>query len=151
MGSQKQDQQQDQEYSRWTQFGAWLEELRERRGLTRKAAAAQAGMAYQQLSILEHGGWRRYADSPWLLPNPKDKALRDLAAVLVVDAEEMFARVGRYEDRPQTKASGRRQANITARRDKIAELEERVRALEERVEAYPRGTSGRGSRRSSAG
>jgi transcriptional regulator with XRE-family HTH domain len=147
------EQQQDQEHSRWTQFGAWLEKIREDRGggLTRKAAAAQAGMSYQQLNILEHGGWRRDADGPWLLPNPKDKVLRDLARVLGVPVEQMYEQVGHYEDRPQTQRSGRRQANITKRRNRLEELEERIQVLEERVAAYPGTTSGRGSRRKPAG
>jgi transcriptional regulator with XRE-family HTH domain len=125
------EQQQDQELSRWQQFGAWIEELRAKRGLKQSEAAAQAGMSAEALKVLEHGGFRRHTDGPWILPNPKDSVLYGVARTYGVDAEELFERVGHYADRPQTKRSGRRQPRSTAAsQDRLDELEARIRALE---------------------
>jgi len=65
------------------------------------------------------------------VPNPKDETLISLARALGVDPEELFRRVGRYEDRPQTRGSRRRQDR---RGDRLAELEERLQVLEAELE-----------------
>jgi transcriptional regulator with XRE-family HTH domain len=66
------------------------------------------------------------------VPNPKDETLISLARALGVDPEELFRRVGRYEDRPHTKGSRRR---LDRRGDRLAELEERLVALERELVA----------------
>jgi len=48
-------------------------------------------------------------------PNPQDDTLRALARIYRVSAEELFGRVGRYADRPQTKSGLRRRASSTGR------------------------------------
>jgi transcriptional regulator with XRE-family HTH domain len=117
----------DLEQARWKQFGAWLRDLRE--GRTQTDVAAEAKLGIQALASLERGGFRRYDDGPWLLPNPKDETLIRLARALGVVSEEMFKRVGRYDDRPQTTGSRRRQDR---KADRITELEARNAELEER-------------------
>src|SRR6266545_6508375 len=108
---------------------------------TQTDIAAEAKLSIQALASLERGGFRRYDDGPWLVPNPKDETLIRLARALGVDPEEMFKRVGRYDDRPQTTGSRRRQDRkadrITELEAKNAELERRLNALEERVAGYP--------------
>jgi transcriptional regulator with XRE-family HTH domain len=126
-----QEQRDDLERQRWKQFGTWLRDLRVDQARTQTNVAAAAGMGIQSLASLERGGFRRNDDGPWLVPNPKDETLISLARALGVDAEEMFRRVGRYEDRPATKGSRRRQDH---RGDRLAELEERIRALEAELE-----------------
>jgi len=136
----------DVEQARWRQFGAWLRDLRQ--GRTQTDVGAEAKLGIQALASLERGGFRRYDDGPWLLPNPKDETLIRLARALGVDPEEMFKRVGRYDDRPQTTGSRRRQDRKADRiteleaknaelEAKNAELERRLNALEERVAGYP--------------
>ncbi len=123
----------DLEQARWKQFGGWLRDLREGRTQTDVAAAAKLGI--QALASLERGGFRRYDDGPWLVPNPKDETLIRLARALGVDPEEMFKRVGRYDDRPQTTGSRRRQDR---RGSRIDEMGDRIRQLEARVEEMKR-------------
>ena len=126
-----QEQLDDLERQRWKQFGTWLRELRVDQARTQTNVAAAAGMGIQSLASLERGGFRRNDDGPWLVPNPKDETLILLARALGVDPEELFGRVGRYEDRPATKGSRRRQDR---RGDRLAELEERIQTLEAEVE-----------------
>ncbi len=125
----------DQEISRWQQFGAWITGLRHQRNLKQAEVAAQADMSAEMYKVLERGGMRRVTDGPWEVPNPKDNVLYNLAPVLGVKAEELFERVGHYEDRPKTQRSGRRRPRGGVRQDKIAELEARIAALEARFPA----------------
>jgi transcriptional regulator with XRE-family HTH domain len=122
-----QEQRDDLERQRWKQFGTWLRDVRVGQARTQTNVAAAAGMGIQSLASLERGGFRRNDDGPWLVPNPKDETLISLARALGVDPEELFRRVGRYEDRPATKGSRRRQDR---RGDRLTELEERLVALE---------------------
>ena len=126
-----QEQLDDLERQRWKQFGTWLRDLRVDQARTQTNVAAAAGMGIQSLASLERGGFRRNDDGPWLVPNPKDETLISLARALGVDPEEIFRRVGRYEDRPATKGSRRR---LDRRGDRLAELEERIQTLEAEVE-----------------
>lgn len=118
------------ELQRWKQFGEWIKGLRLAQGRTQTNVAAAGKMALQSLATLERGGGRRNDDGPWLAPNPKDETLIGLARALGVDPEELFRRVGRYEDRPATKGSRRREDR---RGSRLAELEERLQALEAEV------------------
>jgi transcriptional regulator with XRE-family HTH domain len=124
------------ERQRWKQFGAWLRRLRADKGYSQTGIAAEAHVGLQTLVSLERGGYRRNDDGPWLVPNPKDETLIRLARALGMDPEEIFGRVGRYEDRPQTKGSRRREDRRSSRLEELeaqnAELMERVRALEAR-------------------
>ncbi len=66
---------------------------------------------------------------------PQDDTIRALAWICLVSAEELFGRVGRNADRPQTKSGLRRQASSdrTKRSDRLAELEARLEAMERRA------------------
>jgi transcriptional regulator with XRE-family HTH domain len=130
------------ETARWHDFGAWLAQTRVDLGYTQAHVASQADISTQSLVSLEHGGFRRYADGPWILPNPRDDTLVSLARLYGVKAEEMFKRVGRYADRPQTKTTLHRRGRVSSRQpargDRIAELEARfeedLRRTRERTE-----------------
>src|SRR5574341_916723 len=145
-----------EELLRWRNFGEWLVRRRADLGYTQVYVVGRAGISVQNLVSLEHGGLRRRSDGPWILPNPQDDTLKALARIYRVSAEELFERVGRYADRPQTKRAVRRRAGLDRpkRRDRIAELErqnaaleERLRALEERVAKYEAGGEGKPQRR----
>jgi len=141
----EQEQTPGEELLRWHNFGEWLTKRRLELGFTQVYVAGRAGISTQNLVSLEHGGFRRRTDGPWILPNPKDDTLRALARIYRVSPEEMFERVGRHGDRPQTKSAVRRRAGLDrpTRRDRVAEVErqnaelaERIRELEELVARY---------------
>jgi len=117
----------DLERRRWEEFGAWLREVRvSDRGETRARIAELADMSLQTLAALEAGGFRRTGQGAWIIPNPKDETLDTLARALKVDPAEMFRRVGRYEDRPQTKRSLRRRnlRGVSSQGERLAALEQ---------------------------
>jgi transcriptional regulator with XRE-family HTH domain len=130
----RQEQATGEETARWHDFGAWLAQTCVDLGYTQAHVACQADISTQSLVSLEHGGFRCYADGPWILPNPRDDTLVSLARLYGVKAEEMFKRVGRYADRPQTKTSlhrrGRASSRQPARGDRIAELEAKFEGIE---------------------
>jgi transcriptional regulator with XRE-family HTH domain len=125
--------QSQEELFRWTDFGRWLEAARVKRGYTQAFVAREAGIGAQTLVSLEHGGFRRTTDGPWVTPNPKDETLVSLARVLGIDPEEMFAVVGRYAERQRSRESLRRASGKRAGRERIEDLERRVAYLEEMV------------------
>jgi transcriptional regulator with XRE-family HTH domain len=137
----------ENERQNWTDFGRWLQATRVKRGYTQAFVARQAGIGAQTLVSLEHGGFRREADGPWITPNPKDETLVALARVLGLDAEEMFAVVGRYDERPRTQASWRRASGKQAGRDRIEELERRVAEVEAQLREMAADTAARPARR----
>jgi len=149
-----------EELLRWSNFGERLKHKRLELGYTQVYVAGRAGVSVQNLVSLEHGGFRRRSDGPWILPNPQDDTLKALARIYRVSAEELFERVGRYPDRPQTKSAVRRRAGLDRpkRRDRVAEVErqnaelaERLRALEERVARYEAASDAKPRRRRAAG
>src|SRR6266536_5512505 len=141
----EQEQTPGEELLRWHNFGEWLTKRRLELGFTQVYVAGRAGISTQNLVSLEHGGFRRRTDGPWILTNPKDDTLRALARIYRVSPEEMFERVGRHGDRPQTKSAVRRRAALDRpkRSDRLAEVERqnaeqerRIRELEELVARY---------------
>jgi transcriptional regulator with XRE-family HTH domain len=135
------------ELLRWTDFGRWLEAKRLERGLTRTRVAAESHMGVQTLVALEHGGYRRTADGPWITPNPRDETLISLARVLGLDAREMFAVVGRYDERSRTVASLRRASGRQASRERLEELERRVAEVEAQLRELAADREARQARR----
>jgi transcriptional regulator with XRE-family HTH domain len=123
-----------EETARWRDFGVWLARTRVDLEYTQAYVANRAGISTQNLVSLEHGGFRRRAGGPWNLPNPADDTLKALARIYRVDAAEMFKRVGRYDDRPQTKSGlrhrGRASSRQAERSSRLDELEERDRQRE---------------------
>jgi transcriptional regulator with XRE-family HTH domain len=125
----------DLERRRWEQFGAWLKASRLDRGLTVTEVAKRAGVGLQTLAALEAGGFRRTSPGPWLTPNPKDETLIAVARALELDPEELFRRVGRYDDRPATRRSLRRASGRQDQdRTRINELERENAELRQRLE-----------------
>jgi transcriptional regulator with XRE-family HTH domain len=131
-----------EELRRWTDFGRWLEAARVEQGMTRTQLAAAVHMSVQTLVALEHGGFRRTTDGPWVTPNPKDETLVSLARALGIDPGEMFQRVGRYDDRARTRESLRRASGKLAGRERIEDLERRVADLEEIARQLTEGAEG---------
>jgi transcriptional regulator with XRE-family HTH domain len=136
-----------EELLRWADFGRWLEAARVERGYSQAFVAGQAGLGVQTLVALEHGGFRRTTDGPWITPNPRDETLVSLARVLGVDAEEMFQRVGRYDERRRTQESLRRASGKRAGRERIEDLERRVAELEGMVRELQGEAEGQPGRR----
>jgi transcriptional regulator with XRE-family HTH domain len=132
----EQEQSLAEEMLRWHDFGEWLTQRRLELGHTQVYVAGRAGISVQNLVSLEHGGFRRHSGGSWILPNPQDDTLRALARIYRVSAEELFGRVGRYADRPQTKSGLRRRASASGQADRssrLAELEARLEAMERRA------------------
>jgi transcriptional regulator with XRE-family HTH domain len=118
----------DVDEAAWKTFGEWVEERRERSGLTVGELAERAGVSRVWLQVLRKGG--RRIEGEWRPPNPKRDALARVARVLNVPVEEMFARAGR--DGPSS-PSGTDDQEPSPEADRRVEAEERIRELEERV------------------
>ena len=112
----------------WRDFGEWVEQLRERAGLTVGELAKRAGVSRIWLQVLRKGG--RRIEGEWRPPNPKNDALARVARALDVPVEEMFARVGR--DAAST-TTGAESQEASPPDDVGPEAVERIRELEERV------------------
>ena len=118
----------DVDEAAWKNFGEWVEERRERSGLTVGELAERASVSRVWLQVLRKGG--RRIEGQWRPPNPKRDALARVAHALDVPVEEMFARAGR--DGPSSpRETDDQQASPEA--DRRVEAEERIRELEERV------------------
>ena len=113
----------DVDEAAWKDFGEWVEQLRERSGLTVGELAERAGVSRIWLQVLRKGG--RRIEGEWRAPNPKRDALARLARALDVPVEEMFARAGRG-----TPSAGRAESGSVER---IRELEERVARTEQEM------------------
>ncbi len=112
----------------WKDFGEWVEQLRERSGLTVGELAERAGVSRIWLQGLRKGG--RRIQGEWRAPNPKNDALARVAHALDVPVEEMFARAGRGAAPSANVAQG--QEASSQRSGEEASIE-RIRELEERV------------------
>ena len=77
----------------WQAWGAWVRARRETLGLTRKQAAARAGVSESTLRVLERGGQNRAGI--WVPPDPADETLAAVARGLDLDPAEVFQRVAR--------------------------------------------------------
>ncbi len=146
MSSRDDLEQSHEELLRWTDFGRWLAAVRVERGYVQAHTAKQAGMGIQTLVSLEHGGYRRTADGPWITPNPRDETLASLARVLGVNPEEMFGRIGRHNERRRTRESLRRASGKRAGRERIDELERRVAEVEAQLREMAADTEARRAR-----
>jgi transcriptional regulator with XRE-family HTH domain len=80
--------------SQWVEFGRWLTEQREQRGLRRREAAKRAKLPEAQWRDLETG--RKEAVGGFrLLPNPSHDVLERVAEVLELPVDDVLDRVGR--------------------------------------------------------
>lgn len=82
------------ESRQWVEFGRWLAEQRELRGLRRREAARRAKVTEAQWRDLETGR-KEAVGGIRLLPNPSPEVLERVAAVLELPVEDLLERVGR--------------------------------------------------------
>ncbi len=82
------------ESRQWVEFGRWLVEQREERGLRRRDAARRAKISEALWRDLETGH-KEAIGGIRLLPNPSQDVLERVAAALEIPVEDVLARVGR--------------------------------------------------------
>jgi transcriptional regulator with XRE-family HTH domain len=125
------------ESQQWVEFGRWLAEQREQRGLRRRDAARRAKVSESLWRDLETGR-KEAIGAIRLLPNPSADVLERVAAALEVPVEEVLSRIGRPARQPRT-AVARGSATSRVEDDgsllgvKLRRLSERDRALVERL------------------
>jgi transcriptional regulator with XRE-family HTH domain len=82
------------ESRQWVEFGRWLVEQREERGLRRRDAARRAKISEALWRDLETGR-KEAIGGIRLLPNPSQDVLERVAGALDLPIEDILARVGR--------------------------------------------------------
>jgi transcriptional regulator with XRE-family HTH domain len=125
------------ESQQWVEFGRWLAEQREQRGLRRRDAARRAKVSESLWRDLETGR-KEAIGAIRLLPNPSADVLERVAGALELPVEDVLARIGR-PTRPSRPAVG--PASGSGRPDddgsllgvKLRRLSERDRTLVERL------------------
>jgi transcriptional regulator with XRE-family HTH domain len=120
----------DVDEAAWRGFGEWVEQRRERAGLTVGELAKRAGVSRIWLQVLRKGG--RRIEGEWRAPNPKNDALARVARALDVPVEEMFARAGRGTP-SASGAEGQEASSQAGSMQRIRELEERVARTEQEM------------------
>jgi transcriptional regulator with XRE-family HTH domain len=125
------------ESQQWVEFGRWLAEQREQRGLRRRDAARRAKVSETLWRDLETGR-KEAIGAIRLLPNPSADVLERVAGALEVPVEEVLSRIGRPARQPRT--STRVGSGPSAVEDdgsllsvKLRRLSDRDRALVERL------------------
>ncbi len=122
------------ESRQWVEFGRWLVEQREERGLRRRDAARRAKISEALWRDLETGR-KEAIGGIRLLPNPSQDVLERVAGALELPVEDVLARVGRA-------TAGRRRVSAEAPKSdddgsllsiKLRRLSERDRALVEHL------------------
>jgi transcriptional regulator with XRE-family HTH domain len=123
------------ESRQWVEFGRWLAEQRESRGLRRREAARRAKVSETLWRDLETGR-KEAVGAIRLLPNPSADVLERIAAALELPVEDVLARIGRPARSPRSSAASSQGPN-RAEDDgallgvKLRRLSERDRALVE--------------------
>jgi transcriptional regulator with XRE-family HTH domain len=82
------------ESRQWEEFGRWLVEQREERGLRRRDAARKAKVSEAVWRDLETGR-KEAIGGIRLLPNPSKEVLTRVAAALDLPVEDLLTRIGR--------------------------------------------------------
>jgi transcriptional regulator with XRE-family HTH domain len=82
------------ESQQWVEFGRWLAEQREEKGLRRREAARRAKVSEAQWRDLETGR-KQAIGGIRLLPNPSPDVLERVAGALDLPVEDVLARIGR--------------------------------------------------------
>lgn len=82
------------ESQQWEEFGRWLAEQREERGLRRRDAARKAKISESLWRDLETGR-KEAIGGIRLLPNPSHDVLNRVASALELPVEDLLARTGR--------------------------------------------------------
>lgn len=92
------------ESQQWVEFGRWLAQQREERGLRRRDAARRAKIPETLWRDLETGR-KEAIGGIRLLPNPSVDVLERVAGALEVPVEDVLARIGRPTRRPRPLAA----------------------------------------------
>jgi transcriptional regulator with XRE-family HTH domain len=125
------------ESQQWVEFGRWLAEQREQRGLRRRDAARRAKVSETLWRDLETGR-KEAIGAIRLLPNPSADVLERVAGALELPVEDVLARIGRSARQPRS-SSAPRSGSSPVDDDgsllgvKLRRLSERDRALVERL------------------
>ena len=124
------------ESQQWVQFGRWLVEQRELRGLRRREAARRAKVSESMWRDLETGR-KEAIGGIRLLPNPSPDVLERVAGALEVPLEDLLARIGRPTRRSRPLAAvtdGHREEDEGSLLGlKLRRLSDRDRVLVERL------------------
>jgi transcriptional regulator with XRE-family HTH domain len=122
------------ESQQWVEFGRWLAEQREERGLRRRDAARRAKVPEALWRDLETGR-KEAIGAIRLLPNPSADVLERVAGALEVPLEDVLARIGRPARKaPSARAStGRSDDDGSILGVKLRRLSDRDRAVVERL------------------
>ena len=123
------------ESQQWVEFGRWLAEQREQRGLRRRDAARRAKVSESLWRDLETGR-KEAIGAIRLLPNPSADVLERVAGALELPVEDVLARIGRPTRRPRPKVmadASRPEDDGSLLAVKLRRLSERDRALIERL------------------
>jgi transcriptional regulator with XRE-family HTH domain len=89
------------ESQQWVEFGRWLAEQRELRGLRRRDAARRAKVSETLWRDLETGR-KEAVGAIRLLPNPSADVLERIAGALELPVEDVLARIGRPARPPRS-------------------------------------------------
>ncbi|MHB8328936.1 MAG: helix-turn-helix domain-containing protein [Acidimicrobiales bacterium] len=123
------------ESKQWVEFGRWLAEQREERGLRRRDAAKRAKVTEALWRDLETGR-KEAIGGIRLLPNPSQDVLERVAGALELPIEDLLARVGRPAAHRTPGADQQSRAASeagSAIQVKLQRLSERDRALVEKL------------------
>ena len=125
------------ESRQWVEFGRWLTEQREERGLRRRDAARRAKISEALLRDLETGR-KEAIGGIRLLPNPSHDVLERVASALELPVEALLARIGRptvgQGGQPGALSRGHRpEEDGSVLALKLRRLSERDRLIVERV------------------
>ncbi len=125
------------ESQQWVEFGRWLAEQREQRGLRRRDAARRAKVSETLWRDLETGR-KEAIGAIRLLPNPSADVLERVAGALELPVEDVLARIGR-PTRPPRSSTGSGPGAPRTEDDgsllgiKLRRLSERDRTVVERL------------------
>jgi transcriptional regulator with XRE-family HTH domain len=125
------------ESQQWVEFGRWLAEQRESKGLRRREAARRAKVSEALWRDLETGR-KEAIGGIRLLPNPSRAVLERVAEALDVPLEDVLARTGRSSNgsrppRPVPEASSRPDLDASTLGVKLRRLSERDRTVVEQL------------------
>jgi transcriptional regulator with XRE-family HTH domain len=122
------------ESQQWVEFGRWLTEQRELRGLRRRDAARRAKVSETLWRDLETGR-KEAIGAIRLLPNPSADVLERIAGALELPVEDVLARIGRPARPPRSSVGSsdpsRPEDDGSLLGVKLRRLSERDRALVE--------------------
>ena len=124
------------ESRQWVEFGKWLAEQREERGLRRREAAKRAKISETTWRDLETGR-KPVVGGIRLLPNPSKDVLERVAGVLELPVEDVLARVGtqnRSQPVPPSSVNGKATGEAAGTIElKMRRLSERDRGIVEQL------------------